>query len=89
MIAFAQQVAGGSVAPCTDERDAVSSEQPLVFHPPGVIRVVGPAEEAATYRRAAQNGSRPSMQPMMARAAVALRRFARVWVEAQVHKGGI
>jgi hypothetical protein len=71
---------------------------PRVFHPLGVIRVVTPEEEAAIHGRAVsgvpasarrQDSVRQSIRPAIGRAVRALRSFGRVWVEAQVHKGGI
>jgi hypothetical protein len=72
--------------------------EPRVFHPPGVIRLITPEEEAAIYGRARsrvlmsarrQEAARQSMRRAIERAARTLRHIARVWVEAQVHRAGI
>ena len=64
-----------------------------VFHPPGAIRLVSPAEDAvrgtgehASVRSAMAGRPRTIM---FERALGTLRRFARVWAQAQVHRAGL
>jgi hypothetical protein len=71
------------------------TESSPLFHPPGVIRIVTPAEEPAIdrhtlsvvweTRRRAKHGS---LSPI-ARTTRALCRVAHVWVKAQAHRGGL
>ena len=65
-----------------------------VYHPTRAIRVISPAEEA-TARKAVgvvtvePSRSRPAMPTARERITRVLRNFARVWVNAQVHRAGL
>ena len=64
-----------------------------VFHPPGAIRLLSPAEDAVRETRE-HVSVRPatagrSRSLMFERARGTLRRFARVWAQAQMHRAGL
>jgi hypothetical protein len=60
-----------------------------VFHPLGAIRLMSPAEEQIARRSTAASAKTRNNAPSpVERAVDVLRRFARVWVEAQQHRNG-
>jgi hypothetical protein len=60
-----------------------------VFHPLGAIRLTSPAEEKAARRSSTGTSMSHGITPSpRVRAVDVLRAFARVWVEAQVHRNG-
>jgi hypothetical protein len=91
MIAFALQAATARAmgSPPADERAAEGPHLLRVFHPPGVVRLVSPAELDAMQGRARSAAMVPTRVPASKHRVVdALRRFARAWVSAQVHRAG-
>jgi hypothetical protein len=67
-----------------------SIADPTVFHPLGAIRLMSPAEEQSVRRSTTgPSMSRNRAPSSVDRAVDVLRRFARVWVEAQQHRNGL